>query len=188
MSLISRPCVTDVRPLRTLAFAAIVLATGCGDSGTGTDSNATDAATTTATDPSAGSTGEEQTTAPTTDAPTTDAPTTGPGVVSYTADVQPLWDARCVIGCHEPGGGGFLTSGLDLSPAVSYAQLVGVMSVGAPALSRVAASDSMGSYLWHKLNNTQVDVGGSGSQMPVGGLPPGDLATIKSWIDGGALP
>ncbi|MBK9754677.1 MAG: hypothetical protein IPO88_14470 [Nannocystis sp.] len=186
MSLVSRPCVTDVRPLRTLAFAAIVLATGCGDSGTGTDSNATDAATTM--DASAGTDAASTGDAQTTDAPTTDAPTTGPGVVSYTADVQPLWDARCVIGCHEPGGGGFLTSGLDLSPAVSYAQLVGVMSVGAPALSRVAASDSMGSYLWHKLNNTQVDVGGSGSQMPVGGLPPGDLATIKSWIDGGALP
>jgi len=181
MQLISSP------PLRTIV-AAIVLATGCGDSGTGSDSNGTDAASTSATDPSAGtdaaSTGEEQTT----DAPTTDAPTTGPGVVSYTADVQPLWDARCVTGCHEPGGGGLLTSGLDLSPALSYAQLVGVMSVGAPALSRVAASDSMGSYLWHKLNNTQVDVGGSGNQMPVGGLPPGDLATIKSWIDGGALP
>ena len=102
MQLISSP------PLRTIV-AAIVLATGCGDSGTGSDSNGTDAASTSATDPSAGtdaaSTGEEQTTdAPTTDAPTTDAPTTGPGVVSYTADVQPLWDARCVTGCHEPAG------------------------------------------------------------------------------------
>ena len=178
----SPPCVTRTRLLRTLAVVTIVLATGCGDSGTGTDSNGTDAATTSAgTD--AATTGGEQTTAP-----TTDAPTTGSGVVSYTADVQPIWDTRCVSQCHEPGGGGFLTTGLDLSPAVSYSQLVGVMSVGAPALSRVAAGDSEGSYLWHKVKNTQAEVGGGGGQMPVGGLQPGDEATLKSWIDGGALP
>ena len=46
MNLVSPPCVPRVRLLRTLAVAAIVLAAGCGDSGTGTDSNGTDAATT----------------------------------------------------------------------------------------------------------------------------------------------
>jgi hypothetical protein len=35
-------------------------------------------------------------------------------VVSYTLDVFPILDARCVS-CHKPGGEGYLKSGLDLS-------------------------------------------------------------------------
>lgn len=189
MNLVSSTWVPRSGNLRALVVAAIVLVGACGDSGGGTDSGDTEAATT-------GTGGASDVTATTGAGPTTadgsssgDEPTTtGSAAASYTADIQPIWDARCVMACHEPGGSGFLTTGLDLSPAVSYAQLVDVMSTGAPSLARVAPGELAGSYLWHKVKNTQVDAGGGGGQMPAGGLPDDQVAKLESWIEGGALP
>ena len=188
MNLVSSTWVPRSGNLRALVVAAIVLVGACGDSGGGTESGDTDAATT-------GTGAASDVTATTGAGPTTadgsssgGEPTTGSAAVSYTADIQPIWDSRCVMACHEPGGSGFLTTGLDLSAAVSYAQLVDVMSTGAPSLARVAPGELAGSYLWHKVKNTQVDAGGGGGQMPAGGLPDDQVAKLESWIDGGALP
>ena len=40
-----------------------------------------------------------------------------PDTVSYSIDIQPIWDDRCVS-CHPP------TRGLDLRPGVSYGALI----------------------------------------------------------------
>lgn len=173
-----------------LLVAAIVLASGCGDDGDGSESGATEAATavpmtgTATEDPS--TTADEPTT--TTDDATTDEPTTtGSSAVAY-ADIQKIWTARCVLGCHMPGGSGAMQTNLDLSDGVSHAQLVDVPSSQAPALPRVSPGDLEGSYLWHKLKNTQIDVNGTGFQMPAGGLADADLTIVEKWIVDGAQP
>jgi len=63
------------------------------------------------------------------------------------------------------------------------------MSTGAP-LNRIEPGDSAKSYLWHKINGTQADVGGGGSNMPLGAgaLPQATLDIINEWIAGGAQP
>ncbi len=107
--------------------------------------------------------------------------------ISYGLDIQPIWDAHCTI-CHAPGGVGVLFAGLDLETD-SYNALVGVPSTQAP-LSRVEPFDPNASYLWHKLNGTQLSVGGTGQTMPIMG-PPLDAATlalIEQWILEGANP
>lgn len=117
----------------------------------------------------------------TTDSSTTDSGATGD--VTY-ADVQAIWDASCGgSGCHTNGG----TSGaLALDAGSSRDNLVGVASIGA-AMDLVTAGSADDSYLWHKLLGTQSDVGGSGSDMPLGStLSASELGTIETWIDGGA--
>lgn len=193
MNPVSSTCVPRVgKPtagVAALLAAALVLVGGC-DSGGGTDTgNETDAnssGTGAASDTPATST-DEPTTAADTGGSSGDEPTTGPAEVSY-ADIQAIWTMRCTSQCHEPGGGGQIQTGLDLTAGVSYAQTVGVASIGAPALSRIAAGSVDDSYLWHKLKNTQLDVNGTGFQMPAGGLPEADLAKIQAWIEAGALP
>jgi hypothetical protein len=125
-------------------------------------------------------TGGEETTAEDT--------TGGAPMVSYTADIQPIWDAKCTVGCHTSTGSASAT-GVFLDPPNSYATTVGKTSVSVPSLMVVAAGDSAGSYLWHKLDGTYMDVGGTGSPMPIGTpLTADELELIKLWIDGGALP
>ena len=110
--------------------------------------------------------------------------------VSHDEYIQPIWDEHCVEGCHEPGGewGMFL----DLSGDAHD----DIVDVPAPELMRmdlVEPGDFDHSYLWHKINGTQVSVGGSGLDMPK--ARPGEVATILSqeeydligeWIVGGA--
>ena len=49
-----------------------------------------------------------------------------------------------------------------------------------------------GSYLWHKINNTHIDQGGSGAGMPMGffggyeRLSESDITIIETWINEGA--
>jgi hypothetical protein len=189
MKPVSSTCVPRVGNLGAFLAAVIVLAGGC-DSGGGTDTgNETDANSsgTGAASDTPATTSDEPTTAADTSGSSGDEPTTGPGVVAY-ADIQALWTLKCTAGCHEPGGTGQIQTGLDLTAAVSYAQTVGVASIGAPALPRIAAGSTKDSYLWHKLKNTQLDVNGTGFQMPAGGLPEADLAKVQAWIEAGALP
>ncbi len=103
--------------------------------------------------------------------------------VSLASDIQPIFTASCTP-CHV---GGSSSGGLTLDSA--YATLVGVPS-NESALDRVEAGSTQDSYLWHKLQGTQADVGGSGQQMPAGGgsLTPAELDLIEAWIAGGALP
>lgn len=86
--------------------------------------------------------------------------------------------------CHNAIGGRF--NGLDLSPAVSYANLVGVGSRGKPGAIRVVAGDPENSYLIHKLEGRPGIVG---LRMPFSGPPfltDGQILVIKRWIELGA--
>ncbi len=112
----------------------------------------------------------------------TDADTdTGPP--QHDQDIQPLWDDDCT-GCH---GSGHPSAGLDLSGS-AYDSLINVGS-GQADLDLVEPGDADASYLWHKLNGTQEDAGGTGVQMPRGLSPlsESDLSLIEEWITGGAI-
>ncbi|HMU12471.1 MAG TPA: hypothetical protein PKE53_00610 [Flavobacteriales bacterium] len=96
----------------------------------------------------------------------------------FNAEVLPIFTAHCWT-CHPPMGD------MDLSAAEAYNSLVGVESTNhAPAL-RVAPGDPEGSVLWNKINYTEV----YGLGMPPDGtaLSSEELATIRDWIEQGAL-
>ena len=85
--------------------------------------------------------------------------------------------------CHNAVGSRF--SGLDLSPAVSYGNLVNVASRGKPGAVRVIPSDPENSYIIHKLEGRSTI---AGVRMPLGGpfLETGQIQVIKRWIEIGA--
>ena len=95
-------------------------------------------------------------------------------------EVNDIFFAECA-GCHYG-----MPAGLAFADA--YANLVNVESTQAPGMMRVAPGDLDGSYLWLKVTGMNGLVG-SGTQMPQGGaLSDEDLATLRSWILGGAQP
>lgn len=104
----------------------------------------------------------------------------GPGeeAVSFTADVQPIFDAWCV-GCHGAAGNG----GLDLRAPQSHGNLVGVEATGYDAI-RVVPSDPDISVLYDKVSGG----GRYGDRMPLGGpyLSAEQLGTVRAWIAQGA--
>lgn len=196
--------------LATLVSSALAL-TACGDDGdptddttgsptsdptgnptgnTMTDGTTTDGTTTdgttepTTTDPTA--TNPTTTTDPTMTDPTTSTdPTATGGGLSFETDVwDPIFSPSC--SCHQNGASGGYSMGTDA--AAAYASMVGVPAGNAP-LSYVEAGSADASYIYHKVNNTHIEAGGAGSRMPLGGqLTPDQIAVVKDWIDGGALP
>lgn len=189
------------RPLRLSLALALVAA--CGDdvdpldsvgpqptAGPQTTKSTTDDPT------SSGTTGDGMTatssgTITVTDPSTSDATTTavtGPmGDLSHADDIQPIWDQYCVIACHTEGGSA--AAWFWLSQDVAYDAIVGQPSVSFPNLTLVTPGDKEASYLWHKLNGAQLDVGGGGSTMPLGSTLNGDdILKIGEWIDQGAAP
>lgn len=126
--------------------------------------------------------------------PSADVPpvrtTTGP---SYATTVGPIFDMKCTESCHEPDGilggpGGFDEVQMDLTAAVGYATLTSGKSTQAVAMW-IVGSTPEDSYLWHKLNDTQLTVGGEKARMPITGeLTAAELETVRAWIEGGASP
>lgn len=144
-------------------------------------------------------TGDSETDSPTTGNNTsgaTDDPTTGPDTsgttgmaaeLSHDLDIQPIWDANCVMACHEPAGSA--ASSVLLTPGEAYDGLVDKNSIAFPSLVHVVPGNRDDSYLWHKINNTQLEFGGGGSKMPLGGmLSSDDITKIGEWINQGAKP
>lgn len=154
--------------LVALSFAA----PGCGDDGSGTD---TDMTTMTTSGPGTGSDTD----------PTSTAGSTGSEALSHAADIRPIWDANCVTGCHAPMGTG--SSWFIVDDGI-YGNLVDAEATQAPGTKRIVPGDRNASYLWHKLNGTQAQVGGSGTAMPPppATLAAADLEKIGQWIDQGA--
>jgi hypothetical protein len=105
-----------------------------------------------------------------------------PDCLSHDDDIQPIWDAEC-ISCH---GDISPSAGLDLE-GDARASLVEVTETGS-GLYFVEPYAPEDSYLWHKLEGTFGDVGGSGSQMPLGSAPldDADLDAVETWILQGA--
>jgi len=102
--------------------------------------------------------------------------------VSLSAQVQPFLNFQCVA-CHLTGAE---SGGLNLEPGKTRDELL-QDSEGAP-LPRVTPGDPEASYLVHKLRGTHLEVGGSGSQMPQGGVGVSQdlLALVERWILQGA--
>jgi hypothetical protein len=177
-----------------LAAAALLGLSGCaGDDSATSDTDTDTAGTAGTTGTTAGTTGTTAstssatatTTAGTTAETTTTGTTTSGGAVDYQSDIQPIFDDRCVANCHAPGGS---NKTLLLGPDDSYASIVGVQSVQS-ALNIVEPGDPDKSYLWHKLNGSQSDVGGSGLSMPFGVMLDGaSLQLFETWITDGAKP
>ena len=113
----------------------------------------------------------------------TTAPSSG---ISFSKDIQPLFNSNCVI-CHQGKASGYAS--LSLEPKLSYGNLVGVPSTENAAELRVKAGAPGQSYLLAKLNGTQVQAGGSGAQMPYGATPlaQGQIDMINQWIIQGGL-
>jgi hypothetical protein len=107
--------------------------------------------------------------------------------VSFADDVQPIFTNSCAFsGCH---GGASPQLGMNLSAGQAYANIVNVAAVEVPTLMRVRPSLPDSSYLVHKIQGTQASVGGTGGQMPLSGccLTADQIATIRSWVEDGAL-
>src|SRR5262245_44927872 len=87
--------------------------------------------------------------------------------------------------CHNAAFSQFNGSGLNLTHAVAYANLVGVASRTKPGTVRVVAGDPENSYLIHKLEGRPGIVG---SRMPLNGpyLTAGQIEVIRRWIELGA--
>lgn len=114
----------------------------------------------------------------------------GPPPVSiYTSTIQPIFNARCTS-CHS---GSSPPQGLNLSAGVSFGMLVNVNSNELPSMKRIKPNDVPNSYLVHKVEGTQLSVGGSGSRMPQGCsgsscLTATQINDIKAWVNAGAPP
>jgi hypothetical protein len=113
---------------------------------------------------------------------TVDALEPPPVVVSFAADVQPIFSSRCTS-CHS---GAFPSGGLSLAVGLAYGNIVSVASGQVPALTRVLPSDASSSYLYRKITNA---MGIVGAPMPFGSypMPSGEIDTIEDWINQGAL-
>ena len=108
------------------------------------------------------------------------------GDVAFTTQLQPLFDARCVV-CHQYGAA---QAGLSLEDGDAHANLVGVKSTESKLL-RVAAGAPEESYLLYKLRGTHASGGGTGARMPLpdtGAAPlsAAELKMIETWIEQGA--
>jgi hypothetical protein len=95
--------------------------------------------------------------------------------VSFSRDVQPIFDNYCVS-CHPNSGN------LDLRRGHSYDQLVNVPASGYNAL-RVKPGDAESSVLYKKVDGS----GAYGSNMPLGSsLSASQISLIRDWINQGA--
>ena len=110
-------------------------------------------------------------------------PDTG-GPPPLTADLDSIQENVFTPICTNCHAGAAAPLGLRLEAGVSYAQLVGVPSVEAPDVLRVAPGDPDASYLVHKIE------GRAGERMPLGGppLPQATIDVIRQWIVDGAQP
>ncbi len=90
-------------------------------------------------------------------------------VTSFETDIHPIVTSNCSVACH---GGGFYEGqppdfgGYGSDAAQAYDALVEVPSEDVPSMNLIEPGDPDASYLWHKLNGTQADVGGEGEGMP----------------------
>jgi len=99
--------------------------------------------------------------------------------VSFDNDVLPILTSNCVV-CHQ---GNAPPGSLNLEPVNAYTDLVNTPSIQS-SLVRVDPGMPDKSYLTHKLNGTQNDIGGSGVRMPYGAPPlsQAQIDTISRWI------
>lgn len=107
------------------------------------------------------------------------------GGFGFAATVQPFIDKAC--NCHQSTP--VLMAPFSLKAGEAYQQLVNVPSMQLPSMVRVKPGSTAQSYLWHKLDGTQLQVGGSGMIMPYTfPLSADERMIFERWINAGALP
>jgi hypothetical protein len=99
---------------------------------------------------------------------------------SFSADIQPIFTARCALsGCHNATAQG----GMNLSDGKAYGNIVNIASTQDNTKKRVLPNDADNSYLVMKIEGKQT----VGTRMPQGGtLSDDDIQLIKNWINKGA--
>ncbi len=106
--------------------------------------------------------------------------------VCFTRDIQPIFTANCALsGCHA---GTSPQQNQNLSAGLAYQYIVNVASNERAGMKRVLPFQPDSSYLVHKIQGTQLSVGGSGDQMPLGATPltQSQIDLIRAWIAAGA--
>ena len=98
------------------------------------------------------------------------------------SEVSQLFARECVM-CHQP----YDAKGeLTLHPSGAWKSIVEVSSTQVD-MYLVSPGDPSQSYLYRKLTDTHVQVGGSGDAMPFDASLTGEqLETIRAWIEQGA--
>lgn len=108
-----------------------------------------------------------------------------PNAFGYAAHVEPLVIQAC--NCHQTSP--VLMAPFSLKLGEGYANLVGVASAQVPSMQLVEPGVLNDSYLWHKVNGTQAEVGGVGAIMPpTVPLDAGERRIFEQWIAAGAAP
>ena len=103
--------------------------------------------------------------------------------VGFEATVLPLIDEACRCHQTEP----ILMAPLSLKRGEAYDNLVSVPALQLASMARVEPGSLNASYLWHKLNGTQAEVGGSGKIMPSTlPLSQAEREVFGRWIAAGA--
>jgi hypothetical protein len=104
---------------------------------------------------------------------------------SFSADIQPILDRRCVVGgCHTLATG---QADLTLDRTVSYVELVNVPSTLNPAFDRVVPGDAANSWLARMIGPDPSARDGN-VRMPLASPPltANQIQTIINWIQRGA--
>ena len=115
----------------------------------------------------------------------TGAAGSGDPSASFATTVQPLLHQAC--NCHQSEP--ILMAPFSLKAADAYANIVSHPSMQLPSMNLVEPGVLNASYLWHKVNGTQLEVGGQGKIMPFTvPLRPDELQIIERWIAAGAPP
>jgi len=103
----------------------------------------------------------------------------------FAATVEPLIGQAC--NCHQTEP--ILMAPFSLKRGEAYGNLVDKPSSELPSMMLVSPGALNQSYLWHKINDTQLEVGGSGTVMP-STVPLNDeeKRVFERWIAAGAPP
>ncbi len=107
--------------------------------------------------------------------------------VTLSGDVQPIFTGNCALtGCHA---GSSPEEGMSLGEGQTFSNVVNVAARQLLSMNRVTPNQPDNSYLVHKVQDTHMAAGGSGSRMPEGQPPlsQSDIDLIRAWIQAGAL-
>lgn len=104
--------------------------------------------------------------------------------VSLATHIQPVLTNRCAT-CHA---GGDAPDGLELTDGLTYSETVNMAAVQLPSMDLIEPGAPNDSYLVHKIQGTQVSVGGVANRMPLGEEPLRDhlIEMIRRWTQEGA--
>lgn len=109
--------------------------------------------------------------------------------VSFANDIQPIFTGNCAFsGCHGTTDTQPIGKPQELAAGQAYDNIVNVSSFELPSMDRIEPGQPDNSYLVHKIQGSHLDVGGSGSRMPLGRDPLTQdvINLVRRWVSEGA--